>query len=81
MPSINDQSDLIHSGLILLFVLLALYLYFLPTFVARSRHSNSTGWIFLFNLFAGATGVVWIMALIWAYKSGTRPPPPPKKRD
>jgi Superinfection immunity protein len=40
--------------------------YFLPAIVARKRGSVSFVGIFLVNLLAGATGVFWLVALVWA---------------
>jgi hypothetical protein len=40
------------------------FLYFLPSFIARDRHSFAG--IFLLNFFLGWTFVGWIIALIWA---------------
>lgn len=51
----------------MLTLLCIVFLYFLPTFVARHRH-NFAG-IFLFNFFLGWTFVGWFIALIWACSS------------
>jgi hypothetical protein len=39
------------------------FLYFLPTIVASNRGHRVAG-IFLFNLFFGWTGIVWIVLLL-----------------
>ena len=54
------------------FVLAILFfIYFLPTGIALQRnHKDSTG-IFLLNIFVGWTFVGWVVALVWAVKSGT----------
>jgi hypothetical protein len=50
-----------------IFMLVSLFLYFLPTFLARKR-SDFTA-IFLLNLLAGWTFIGWIIALVWALSS------------
>ena len=48
------------------FLLVMIVLYFVPTAVALLRgHRNSLA-IFLLNLFLGATGFGWVIALLWA---------------
>lgn len=50
----------------LLFFLVALFIYFIPTIVAFARnHANALA-IFILNLFLGFTLVGWVIALIWA---------------
>jgi Superinfection immunity protein len=51
----------------LIFLLVSLFLYFLPAYLARNK-PNFTG-ILLLNLFAGWTFIGWIVALIWALSS------------
>jgi hypothetical protein len=46
--------------------------YFLPTIVAKLRGSAQSLGIFLVNLFLGATGVGWVLALVWAVSSETK---------
>jgi Superinfection immunity protein/zinc-ribbon domain len=46
------------------FLLVSLFLYFLPAFLARNK-PNFTA-ILLLNLFAGWTFIGWIIALVWA---------------
>lgn len=43
--------------------------YFLPWLIAKYRNSKNSGWIFIFNLFFGVTGIVWLILLIWALLS------------
>ena len=60
---LNDYSilALIMLGLVVLFI------YFLPSIIASGK--KNSGIIFLLNLFLGATGVVWLVLLIWAISS------------
>jgi hypothetical protein len=62
---------------LLIFVTLVVAVFFLPTIVVRMRGSVSFVGIFLVNLLAGATGIFWLVALIWACVGTTRPPSPP----
>src|SRR5260370_29090125 len=60
-----------------IFLLVSLFLYFLPAYLARNK-PNFTA-ILLLNLFAGWTFIGWIIALVWALSSHpqrqTAPPP------
>ena len=47
-----------------IFLLVSLFLYFLPAYLARNQ-PNFTG-ILLLNLLAGWTFIGWIVALVWA---------------
>lgn len=47
-------------------ILLVVFGYFLPSFIAFSRHKKNALPILLVNLFFGMTFVGWIVALIWA---------------
>ena len=51
--------------------LLGIVLYFLPTFLAASRHHSSVLGIFLLNFFLGWSVIGWVIALVWAL---SRPP-------
>jgi hypothetical protein len=46
--------------------IIALFIYFLPTFIAIGRNHRNKLAIFLVNLFLGGTVVGWIVALIWS---------------
>lgn len=66
------SSDILDLLCIILFVALALGLYFLPAIIAaRKKHPNKIA-IFLCNLLFGGTGAGWFICLIWAltYKVG-----------
>lgn len=52
--------------------IVAVVLYFLPTYIAVvNRHPNKTI-VFLLNLLGGWTGMVWLGVLIWACFPGQR---------
>ena len=51
---------------ILIALIVALPLYFLPTIIVLARGRNDGCGIFLVNLFFGATVIGWIIALIWS---------------
>ncbi|MFN0291209.1 superinfection immunity protein [Pedobacter helvus] len=51
--------------------IIVLFLYFLPSIIARNKKDVLS--IFLLNLFLGATGVGWVIALVWACKKETEP--------
>ncbi len=48
------------------FAILGIAVYFLPTIIGAVRHAKSIVGIILVNIFAGWTGVGWIIALIWS---------------
>ncbi len=52
-------------GLILL-IIPALAVYFVPTIVAIVRHARNVMGIVLLNIFGGWTFVGWIIALVWS---------------
>jgi hypothetical protein len=52
-------------GLIVL-VIIALLIYFIPSFMAGSRHKTNSVAITMLNLFLGWTLVGWVIALVWA---------------
>jgi hypothetical protein len=56
----------------MLLMLAAVFVYFLPSFIAR--HCRSFAAIFLFNFFLGWTFVGWIIALIWSVLAQPRVP-------
>ncbi len=56
----------------MLLMLAAVFVYFLPSFIARHRQSFAA--IFLFNFFLGWTFVGWIIALFWACLAEPRVP-------
>jgi hypothetical protein len=56
----------------MLLMLVAVFFYFLPSFIARHRQSFTA--IFLFNFFLGWTLIGWVIALIWAVLAEPRVP-------
>ncbi len=53
-------------GVLILLGIIALFIYFLPTFIARGRNSTMTFVIFLINLFGGWTVALWVLVLVLA---------------
>ena len=51
-----------------IFLLLSLFLYFLPAFLARNKPDFTS--ILILNILAGWTFIGWIIALVWALSSG-----------
>ena len=56
-------------GLSFFYIIIATAAYFLPWLIAKYRNSKNSGWIFIFNLFFGVTGIVWVILLVWAILS------------
>ena len=81
MSGAGDTLDGLGILFVLFFLVVAFYLFFLPTFIARNRSSVSFGAIFVLNLLAGATGIFWLVALLWACFGEKRPPPEPPPTD
>jgi hypothetical protein len=48
----------------LLFIVIGLFIYFLPTYCGRNKRNS--GAIFALNLLLGWTLVGWVVALVWA---------------
>lgn len=47
----------------------ALFLYLLPTYIARAREHDNAASIFVINFFFGWTLIGWVIALAWAVKN------------
>ena len=58
----------------LLILLMMAAAYFFPTIIAWARRHNNTLAIFMLNLILGATGICWIIALIWACTNNVSKP-------
>jgi hypothetical protein len=58
-----DDNDSVMTGLL---ILMGLVIYFVPTFIARSKKKRNAAAIFALNLFLGWTLVGWVIALVWA---------------
>ena len=54
-------------------LLIALFVYFLPTVVAGSRRHRDRTAIFVLNLLAGWTFFGWVAALVWSLTSNVEP--------
>jgi len=48
-------------------LIVGIFVYFLPTMIARTRKKRNKTPIFVLNLFLGWTVLGWIIALIWAF--------------
>ncbi|MEQ1814070.1 MAG: superinfection immunity protein [Candidatus Nitrotoga sp.] len=46
-------------------ILILLFIYFIPAYLAYWSDHPQRHWIFVCNLFAGATIIVWIICMIW----------------
>ena len=51
---------------LLIFAVLGLCLYFLPSFIDYSRKHLNLGAVFVANLFLGWTFLGWVICLVWA---------------
>ena len=54
----------------------ALALYFVPSFIAVNKNKRNKNAIFAFNLLLGWTFVGWVVALVWSLMQE-----PPQSRD
>jgi len=57
--------------LLILFFIVAVLLYFLPSMVAKRRNHRSRGSILIVNIFLGWTFIGWVVALAWACGGNT----------
>ena len=55
------------GGQELLLVLLLLMPYFIPSFIAVSRHHRNKTAIIVLNIFVGWSVIGWIIALVWSF--------------
>jgi hypothetical protein len=58
--------------LLVLLVVVATFIHFLPTFIAGQRHATNFWWIFVVNLLFGVTVIGWVIALVWALQDRPR---------
>lgn len=56
---------------IILFILVAISLYFLPSIIAFSRKHRNAIPIFILNLLTALTGFGWVVSLVWAFTNNT----------
>jgi hypothetical protein len=61
---------------LLVFALVGVAMYFLPTVIAAARKARHLGAVIVINLFLGWTFVGWVVALALAVASTSRTPPP-----
>lgn len=61
------MGNLSDSVLIVLFGVLILVPYFLPTIVAKMRNKRNKNAIVVLNWVGGWTVIGWIVALVWAF--------------
>ena len=68
----NASMNLMNGGIISLALLIvAVFFYFLPAYLAYTHGHHNTVAIFALNLLLGWTVIGWVGALVWAL---TRPP-------
>jgi membrane protein CcdC involved in cytochrome C biogenesis len=72
-----DSQAVTGGGIIfaLIFFVLGIFLYLLPTFVAMGRHHHNALAIGILNLLLGWTFVGWVVALVWSCTSAQRATP------
>ena len=61
----NDYSN----GEMILFMAIAVIVYFIPNWIASARKHHNANAIFVTNLLLGWTALGWIAALIWSLTS------------
>ena len=54
---------------VIIFLVLFIVLYFLPTIVASHRKHLSVNSIFVRNLFVGWSVIFWVISVVWALKN------------
>lgn len=54
---------------VIIFILVAGLLYFLPTIIATRRDHKNMVPLFLFNLLLGWTFLGWVAALVWSFSA------------
>ncbi|MCC6932129.1 MAG: TPM domain-containing protein [Deltaproteobacteria bacterium] len=65
--NIDSSEDLSESLLVIVVcIILAVFIYFLPTHIAFRRGHPNRWPIFVINLIFGISGIFWIICLIWA---------------
>lgn len=60
--------EIMNIIILLIFVVVGIVLYFLPTEIAYMRGRINKGAIFCLNFFLGWTFVGWVVAMVWAVK-------------
>ena len=57
--------SLFHLLFMLIFAVVGLAVYFVPTIVALARRHEQTGLVILVNVLVGWSGIGWILTLLW----------------
>jgi len=65
----DEIISFLFNGIGIIFFILGLLLYFLPTILAVTRKHPNTLAIFLLNFFLGWSFIGWVVALIWSVKN------------
>lgn len=60
------NSDTADSAGLFIIILFILAIYFIPTFIAFKREHEYRWVIFALNFAGGFTGILWVVALVWA---------------
>ena len=60
------MNEILSVVLAIVFILIGIGVYFLPSFVAGGRQKENVGAIVVLNLFLGWTFIGWVIALVWA---------------
>jgi hypothetical protein len=55
-----------NAGQMILFLAIAIIIYFIPNWIASVRKHHNANAIFITNLLLGWTALGWIVALIWS---------------
>ena len=67
LMSEQDLTNVIDILIIVAISVVFLTIYFLPSIIANIRKHSHKLAIFFLNLFAGATGIGWVVAFVWAF--------------
>jgi hypothetical protein len=55
----------------ILFLAVAVFVYFIPTWIASARKHHNANAIFVTNLLLGWTALGWVAALVWSFTAVT----------
>jgi tryptophan-rich sensory protein len=61
------------TGTVLIFVIISICFYFLPTIIAFRRNRHNKWAIFLLNFFLGWSLIGWVVSLVWAVSTSEPP--------
>lgn len=56
------------NAMVAVWIVVSLFIYFVPTFVAKAKNQPNFLSIFLINFFFGWSLIGWVIALVWAVK-------------